>query len=318
MKKIFIIIIFNILFLNNSFSKIIDLTCPTQKGGPWTFNIDTEKKMVGKYEYKLNPNNEIEFNFAVPSQKDANKFAVFFVKINLEKNTYIFKVLDEVKKNQLRVIMRKIDNDQFYFDDIKQGIVQQELRPVKCQNLKGKSEVQKTTDNKRIEDYELEFYKIGDSLLDIADESLILEAKKISNFQNRKYFDVTFEIDSALYDHATFYIRSGDLNYEILAIALGKEMNLGQCLENKKEITIKWKEKFSEQYFITGKKPIEIDQTGKSITYTEQFTFYDNAVARVSCRDWSKKIKKDWGYGNDLRVSYESGEITKWMVNGYN
>ena len=62
--------------------------------------------------------------------------------------------LDEVKKNQLRVIMRKIDNDQFYFDDIKQGIVQQELRPVKCQNLKGKSEVQKTTDNKRIEDYE--------------------------------------------------------------------------------------------------------------------------------------------------------------------
>ena len=74
MKKIFIIIIFNILFLNNSFSKIIDLTCPTQKGGPWTFNIDTEKKMVGKYEYKLNPNNEIEFNFAVPSQKDANKF----------------------------------------------------------------------------------------------------------------------------------------------------------------------------------------------------------------------------------------------------
>ena len=318
MKKIFIIIIFNILFLNNSFSKIIDLTCPTQKGGPWTFNIDTDKKMVGKYEYKLNPNNEIEFNFAVPSQKDANKFAVFFVKINLKKDTYIFKVLDEVKKNQLRVIMRKIDNDQFYFDDIKQGIVQQELRPVKCQNLKGKSEVQKTTDNKRIEDYELEFYKIGDSLLDIADESLILEAKKISNFQNRKYFDVTFEIDSALYDHATFYIRSGDLNYEILAIALGKEMNLGQCLENKKEITIKWKEKFSEQYFITGKKPIEIDQTGKSITYTEQFTFYDNAVARVSCRDWSKKIKKDWGYGNDLRVSYESGEITKWMVNGYN
>lgn len=318
MKKIFIIIIFNILFLNNSFSKIIDLTCPTQKGGPWTFNIDTEKKMVGKYEYKLNPNNEIEFNFAVPSQKDANKFAVFFVKIDLEKDTYIFKVLDEVKKNQLRVMIRKIDNNQFYFDDIKEGIVQQELNPVKCQNLKDKSEVQKTTDNKRIEDYELEFYKIGDSLLDIADESLILEAKKISNFQNRKYFDVTFEIDSALYDHATFYIRSGDLNYEILAIALGKEMNLGQCLENKKEITIKWKEKFSEQYFITGKKPIEIDQTGKSITYTEQFTFYDNAVARVSCRDWSKKIKKDWGYGNDLRVSYESGEITKWMVNGYN
>ena len=318
MKKIFIIIIFNILFLNNSFSKIIDLTCPTQKGGPWTFNIDTDKKMVGKYEYKLNSNNEIEFNFAVPSQKDANKFVVFFVKINLEKNTYIFKVLDEVKKNQLRVIIRKIDNNQFYFDNIKQGIAQQELRPVKCQILKGKSEVQKPTDNKKIEDYELEFYKIGDSLLDIADESLILEAKKISNFQNRKYFDVTFEIDSALYDHATFYIRSGDLNYRILAIAFGKEMNLGQCLENKKEITIKWKEKFSEQYFITGKKPIEIDQTGKSITYTDQFTFYDNAVARVSCRDWSKKIKKDWGYGNDLRVSYESGEITKWMVNGYN
>ena len=318
MKKIFIIIIFNILFLNNSFSKIIDLTCPTQKGGPWTFNIDTDKKMVGKYEYKLNPNNEIEFNFAVPSQKDANKFAVFFVKIDLEKDTYILKVLDEVKKNQLRVMIRKIDNNQFYFDDIKEGIVQQELNPVKCQNLKDKSEVQKTTDNKRIEDYDLEFYKIGDSLLDISNENLILEAKKVSNFQNRKYFDVAFEIDSALYDHVTFYIRSGDLNYKILAIAFGKEMNLGQCLESKKKITNQWKEKFSEQYFITGKKPIEIDKTGKSITYTDQFTFYDNAVARVSCRDWSKTIKKEFSYGDDLRVSYESAEISEWMVTGYN
>ena len=94
MKKIFIILFVNIFFLNSSFSKTIDLKCPTQKGGPWTFNIDTDKKMVGKYEYKLNPNNEIEFNFVVPSQKDTNIFAVFFVKINLEKNTYIFKVLD--------------------------------------------------------------------------------------------------------------------------------------------------------------------------------------------------------------------------------
>ena len=317
MKKIFIIIIFNILFLNNSFSKIIDLTCPTQKGGPWTFNIDTDKKMVGKYEYKLNPNNEIEFNFAVPSQKDTNKFAVFFVKINLEKNTYIFKVLDEVKKNQLRVMMRKIDSDQFYFDDIKKGIVQQELTPVKCESINSQNDTKKTTNNKRIEDYDLEFYKIGDSLLEVADESLILESKKVSNLQNRKYFDVTFKIDSALYEYATFYIKSGDLNYEILAIAFGKETNLGLCLEKKKKITKQWKEKFSDQYFITGKKPLEIDLTGKSITYTDQFTFYDNAVARVSCRTWSKKMKKDYDYGDDLRVSYESAEITDWMKKGY-
>jgi hypothetical protein len=274
--------------------------------------------MVGKYEYKLNPNNEIEFNFVVPSQKDTNIFAVFFVKINLEKNTYIFKVLDEVKKNQSREMMRKIDSDQFYFDDIKQGIVQQELTPVKCESINSQNDAKKTTNNKRIEDYDLEFYKIGDSLLEVADESLILESKKVSNLQNRKYFDVTFKIDSALYEYATFYIKSGDLNYEILAIAFGKETNLGLCLEEKKKITKQWKEKFSDQYFITGKKPLEIDLTGKSITYTDQFTFYDNAVARVSCRTWSKKMKKDYDYGNDLRVSYESGEITKWMVNGYN
>ena len=147
MKKIFIILFVNIFFLNSSFSKTIDLKCPTQKGSPWTFNINTDTKMVGKYEYKLNPNNEIEFNFAVPSQKDTNKFAVFFVKINLEKNTYIFKVLDEVKKNQLRVMMRKIDSDQFYFDDIKQGIVQQELTPVKCESINSQNDKKKTTNN---------------------------------------------------------------------------------------------------------------------------------------------------------------------------
>lgn len=317
MKKIFIILILNIIFLNSSFSKTIDLKCPTQKGNPWTFNIDTDKKMVGKYEYKLNPSNEIEFNFWVPSQKDKNKFAGFFVKINLEKDTYIVKVLDEVKKNQIRVIMRKIDNDQFYFDDIKQGIVQQELTPIKCENINSKNDIKKTTNNKRIEDYDLEFYKIGDSLLEVADESLILESKKVSNLQNRKYFDVTFEIDSVLYEYATFYIKSGDLNYEILAIAFGKEINLGLCLEEKKKLTKQWKEKFSDQYFITGKKPLEIDPTGKSITFTDQFTFYDNAAARISCRTWSQKMKNDYDYGDDLRVSYESAEITEWMTKGY-
>ena len=214
-------------------------------------------------------------------------------------------------------MMRKIDSDQFYFDDIKQGIVQQELTPVKCESINSQNDTKKTTNNKRIEDYDLEFYKIGDSLLEVADESLILESKKVSNLQNRKYFDVTFKIDSALYEYATFYIKSGDLNYEILAIAFGKETNLGLCLEEKKKITKQWKEKFSDQYFITGKKPLEIDLTGKSITYTDQFTFYDNAVARVSCRTWSKKMKKDYDYGDDLRVSYESAEITDWMKKGY-
>ena len=170
---------------------------------------------------------------------------------------------------------------------------------------------------KSIKDFSLEFYKIGDSLLDVANESLILEAKKFSEFKNRQYYEVTFEIDSDLYDHVQFYLRSGDKNYTILAVAFIKEMSLNQCLVRKAKLNIEWNKKFSKQYFITDKKPIEWDKTGKSITDTDQYTFYDSSIARISCRDWSEKMKKDYDYGDDLRVSYESADITSWMKNGY-
>ena len=29
-------------------------------------------------------------------------------------------------------------------------------------------------------------------------------------------------------------------------------------------------------------------------------------------------MKKEFSYGDDLRVSFESAEISEWMVNGYN
>ena len=134
--------------------------------GDYTKNsMNLEKGVIIEY---LNVNEEDPWNiygYIYPPKLDMTINEIYDwhkkIQIDLEKDTYIYKVLDEVKKNQIRVILRKIENNQFYFDDIKQGIVQQELRPVKCQNLKGKSEVQKTTDNKRIEDYELEFYKIN-------------------------------------------------------------------------------------------------------------------------------------------------------------
>ena len=319
MKKIFIILVFNFFFLNNSLSKIIELNCPTTHGTPILFDIDTDKKTVyKKYKYKFNPNKEIEFNFAVPSQKDQSKFTVFFVKINLENETYVMKVLDEVSKPQIRVMMRKIDNDQLYFDDIKEGIVQQELAPVKCQNLNSKGDIQKSTNNKKIEEYDLEQFKIGDSLLEAADESFILDAiEKTSYFKDRKYYDVTFEMDSTLYDYANFYVKSGDLEYKILAIFFIKEMNLGQCLNQKKKLAKEWKSKFGDLYFISDKAPITTDDTGKSMTYVDQFIFPDNAVARITCNDWSKEVKKEYDHKDDLRVSFESAEITKWMTNGY-
>ena len=228
------------------------------------------------------------------------------------------KVKDEVSKAQLRVIIRKIDNDQLYFDDVKQGIVQQELAPVKCQNLSLKSDIQKSTNNLKIEDYDLELYKIGDSLLEVADESFILEAfEKTSYFKDRKYYDVTFEIDSALYDYANFYIKSDDIEYKILGIVFIKEMNLGKCLSQKKMLTKEWMTKFGNLYFISDKKPIDTDESGKSMTYVDQFIFPDNAVARITCNDWSKEVKKEYDHKDDLRVSFESAEITKWMTNGY-
>tara|TARA_Y100000992_G_C21214083_1_gene466966 strand:- start:27 stop:989 length:963 start_codon:yes stop_codon:yes gene_type:complete len=319
MKKIFIILTFNLIFLNNSLSKIIELNCPTTHGTPILFDIDTEKKtVIKKYKYKFNLNKEIEFNFWVPSQKDQSKFTGFFVKINLENETYLMKVLDVVSKAQIRVMMRKIDNDQLYFEDIKEGIVQQELAPVKCQNLNTKGDIQNTSSNKKIEDYDLEQFKIGESLLEAADESFILDAiEKTSNYRGRKYYDVSFEMDSTLYDYANFYIKSGDLEYKILAIFLIKKMNLGQCLNKKKKLAKEWKKKFGDLYLISDKAPINTDNTGKSMTYVDQFIFPDNAVARITCNDWSKEVKKEYDHKDDLRASFESAEITKWMIDGY-
>ena len=317
MKKLIIIIISSFLFMNNLFSEIINLKCPTRTGSLIPYVIDTEKKMVGRYPYKLNLSNEVEFNFWNQSKEDNGLFFGSFVKINLQDETYIMKVINKITKKQIRIMMKKDEKNQLFFDDIKEGIFQEELSPIKCQNLQKIDTNQDTVSKKSIKDFSLEFYKIGDSLLDVANESLILEAKKFSEFKNRQYYEVNFEIDSDLYDHVQFYLRSGDKNYTILAVAFIKEMSLNQCLVRKAQLNIEWNKKFSKQYFITDKKPIEWDKTGKSITDTDQYTFYDSSIARISCRDWSEKMKKDYDYGDDLRVSYESADITSWMKNGY-
>tara|TARA_B110000503_G_C7153655_1_gene416302 strand:- start:1350 stop:2315 length:966 start_codon:yes stop_codon:yes gene_type:complete len=320
MKKFLSIFIFYFLFLNNALSEIIILECPNRKGEPVVMSIDTLLKKVDKYDYRVNPEGKIEFEFTIPSIKNKegiDTFLVFFNKIDLENKTKILKVVDNVTKKNLRYQIDQQKLGLIWFDDITDNIVQRDLTPVQCYNQDDGDKKNNLNNEDNINNYSLEFYKIGDSLLDVADESLILETKKISEFKNNKYYDVTFEVDSDFFKYVQFYLKSGDKNYTIMALAFIKEMNFEECLRYKDKLKNEWDVKFSKQYFIEGIKPIEWDRSGKSITNTIQYTFYDNAVARISCRDWSEKLKKEYNYNDDLRISYESAEITNWMKNGY-
>jgi hypothetical protein len=175
-----------------------------------------------------------------------------------------------------------------------------------------------------IRDFQIEDMSIGDSLLKFMSLNEINNNTFENYFKNgkkRKYYATGF-FDTDKYDQLEIYIKTGDNNFKIKAITGFKQINnLEKCLSLKKEIVDEIQNLFIDIEPLTyNDVPHTFDKSGKSKQYQTAFLLKDHRAKdhiRIECTKWSKKMKKEKGFGDNLGISVFSTEILEWVDKGY-
>ena len=175
-----------------------------------------------------------------------------------------------------------------------------------------------------IRDFEIEGMSIGDSLLKFMSIDKINNNIFESYFENgkkRKYYATGF-FDSDKYDQLEIYLKTDDDNFKIKAITGFKTINdLKKCLSLKDGVVDEI------QSLFINIKPLSyddvshtFDKSGKSKQYQTAFLLKNHHTKdhiRIECTKWSKKMKKEKGFGDTLGISVFSTETLEWVDNGY-
>tara|TARA_A100001015_G_scaffold151613_1_gene168093 strand:+ start:55 stop:657 length:603 start_codon:yes stop_codon:yes gene_type:complete len=175
-----------------------------------------------------------------------------------------------------------------------------------------------------IRDFQIEGMSIGNSLLAFMSIDEINNNTFENYFKNgkkRKYYAAGF-FDTDKYDQLEIYMKTGDNNFKIRAITGFKKINnLKKCLSLKNEIVDDVQSLFTN---INPKSydnvPHTFDRSGKSKQYQTAFMLKNHHLKdhiRIECTKWSKKMKKEKGFWDNLGISVFSTEILKWVDNGY-
>ena len=175
-----------------------------------------------------------------------------------------------------------------------------------------------------IRDFEIEGMSIGDSLLKFMSIDKInnnIFENYFKNGKKRKYYATGF-FDSDKYDQLEIYIKTDDDNFKIKAITGFKNINdLKKCISLKDGIVDEI------QSLFINIKPLSyddvshtFDKSGKSKQYQTAFLLKNHRAKdhiRIECTKWSKKMKKEKGFGDTLGISVFSTETLEWVDNGY-
>ena len=175
-----------------------------------------------------------------------------------------------------------------------------------------------------ISEFEIEGMSIGDSLLKFMSIDEINNNTFENYFKNgkkRKYYATGF-YRSGEYDQLEIYIKTGDNNFIIKAITGFKKIdNLKKCISLKDGIVDEIQSLFIN---IEPKSYDDVshtfDKSGESKQYQTAFLLKNHSVKdhiRIECTIWSKKMKKEKGFGDTLGVSVFSTETLEWVDSGY-
>ena len=164
-----------------------------------------------------------------------------------------------------------------------------------------------------IEDFEIEGISLGDSLLDFYSEKYIKTKSKDYGYSDKSFTplsNVTKNVKT--YDAMQIYYKTDTpkkIIYALDGVAWYKN-NIKAC-EKERQKTIK---EITALFPNSEKKDIGIikhkeDKSGKSTKNEFRFIFDDGSYVRVTCYDWSKKMK----YWDHLRVGFVHQEFRKWL-----
>ena len=168
-----------------------------------------------------------------------------------------------------------------------------------------------------ISDFKIEGISVGDSLLDYMTISEI-KNNKIDYGSGRKFYATDYNKNLSTYDKVEIWLKSGDDSYKIYGINTGIyfENNLDECLKQKNEIVNDLEETFKNFKFSSGKK--KHDAYKDSMQYTSHVYLGNSRDnIRVECIFFGKKTKKKYRFQDYLAVVSQSGQILKWIRDGY-
>jgi hypothetical protein len=168
-----------------------------------------------------------------------------------------------------------------------------------------------------IRDFQIEEMSVGDSLLDYMTISEI-KNNKIDYGGERQFFATSYNKSLSTYDRVEIWLKSDDDSYKIYAINSGMyyENNLDECLKQKKKIINNLEEAFENFKFSSGKKKHDVYKD--SMQYTSHvYLGNSNDNIRVECISFGKKTKKKNRFKDYLSVLSQSGQMLKWIRDGY-
>jgi len=172
-----------------------------------------------------------------------------------------------------------------------------------------------------IRDFQIEGMSLGDSLLDYMTKDEIKQNTLQYFPDQRKYYIVGMTNNLKNFEQVEIYLKSKDKKYEIRSIN-GMLMinNLKNCLKKKKKIIKDIDHLFSELIKFSATKSHEVDESGKSKQYIDQYNFEaanpSNHI-RVECVIWTNKIKQEKGFTDTLNVVAMTKEVWNWAASGY-
>ena len=178
-----------------------------------------------------------------------------------------------------------------------------------------------------IRDFEIEGMSIGDSLLDYFNKDkiqLFINDDNAFFYKEKKYVAITTHAKNTQtyaeakdnYDYVGVVINPTDKKYEIYSIIayLNFDNNIEDCKKKKKEIVSSILSEFKNSTKIEEESPHTYDKSGKSISYDTWFNL-DLGGASVHCEDWSKKIEKENGWNDKLKVDLRSEKFDNFLIN---
>ena len=169
-----------------------------------------------------------------------------------------------------------------------------------------------------INEFEIEGFSVGDSLLDHFTKDNI-DKKSSAIYPNKDMLAATFRTNSfEIFEEIQFHWLANDKNYIIQSISANIDFpnDITGCLEKRKNINNDVKLLFNNaEEEDWGKRVLmNVDPSGETFAY-QNIYYLNNGNIIVSCRDFGTNKEKNTGLKDYLAIMIDSKIFDDWINN---
>ena len=171
--------------------------------------------------------------------------------------------------------------------------------------------------------FDIEGFKLGDSLINTYTEEL-LQKNKQDYWKSKKVTPIEFwppHEPTSTYNGLQFMFKTKDKERKIIGITAMRDYkeNIEDCFAEKDRLVIEMTNNLSDVKKISKSKTRKHggDKTGNSSVTDVSFKFKSKAVIVVACYNWSEKITKEKEWYDQLRISLRDKSYVSFLNNAY-